>query len=528
MSKKMEDERDIGEMGESQLIRLCAARNYVASKDPRDLNGWDFLIQERTLTSFDPEAIHEHPFEVKAQVKSTASSKSHVPVKLSAALSLCRTPTPSFFIIFVYSKDEEPSESYAIHVDENLIARIMEKVYSEQGKSKPRKLNDIYINVKFKKQDAFTTPDQLISILRKAVGERPSIYIEEKQRWIKRAGIGEAPFGMDMNFSLENALKLQRSYLGYDEEIEVDFKSSYMKRFGKIIPQTTPPPGKAVLRISKGSLSKEAFLTFSNDGFDSEVSVKCSTYGIPRNVLTSDFPYFLRMETSLFEILMKTDKKSIDINFFSTGETPIHLHTLCQGAKAMNRLACEDGCEIALYFEERMNRIGKVSPDKNYCTYIRLQARPFLQIQKILDVSYCMEDIKISLNEVFIHAERINQIYEAGIDGRKQSKIDINFNDNDYGSIAPESLSGRPASMPFLEVFPFSNQTIVVSMRSNYIFESNDQELSLLHTGTSIIKVLVTKSPEETQAAKENLLTETSLALKEDGVIRLGYEEIEE
>lgn len=526
MSEKMDEERDLGEMGESHLVRLCASKNYVASKDPRDLNGWDFLIQERTLRSFDTEAIHESPFEVKAQVKSTTSDKSYVPVKLSAALSLCRSPIPSFFIVFIYSKGDEPVASYAVHVDEDFIAKTMEKAYAEQAKKKPRKLNDIYINVKFRKEDKFIDSGQFISILRKAIGDKPSFYIQEKQKWIKSAGIEEHPFVMNINFTIDNVIKLQRSYLGYDEEIEVDCISSYMKRFGHIIPQSIPPTGKAVMKVSKESLSKEAFLHLSNDSFDSEVTVSCALYGVPSNLLTSDFPYFFRIETPLFDILLKSDNKGMDINFSSSEKSLIPFYTLYKGAKALICISDEYGCEIKLSAGERMMPLGKVSIDHKVSNDIRLNAEPLFQLKKILDTSNQIENIKFFPNEILDHAEEIGRIYQVGINGMKLNKIDMIYDVDESGETVPDNLRGKSASMPVIEMLSFSNLTVLVSLHHNYMIELCGQEISLLHTGTRIFKVLVSESPEEAKIEKEKLLEEALLEIKESGIIHIELKEV--
>ena len=132
--------RNLGKMGESCLLQWASEIGIVANRSSEDMTGWDYILE------FPVESDPNVPVDVQApptaclvQVKSTGNRRRRNSVRLSNWYRFVSSPYPAFFLILEYQNDNKVRNAYLVHVGEDIISNVIERL----RKLKPGERNRI-------------------------------------------------------------------------------------------------------------------------------------------------------------------------------------------------------------------------------------------------------------------------------------------------------------------------------------------------------------------------------------------------
>ncbi|MDT3297499.1 hypothetical protein Q4Q57_20495, partial [Shewanella sp. SP2S2-6] len=132
-----EGDVNIGNLGETKLTEWCDAARLTSNESlHEDKMGWDHLIEFPYLKSDKPKDKQPKPIECKVQVKSTFREDGGVQIKLSALKRLVDYTSPAFILFYEFKGKEAPTldNSYLVHVDKNIISRVLKRIREEHVK----------------------------------------------------------------------------------------------------------------------------------------------------------------------------------------------------------------------------------------------------------------------------------------------------------------------------------------------------------------------------------------------------------
>lgn len=130
--------RFTGRSGEKRFSTLCSDLGITCNESVEDEHGWDHIVE------FPHEVIPGVPADMQyrlppvfVQTKSHEADGMSVRMKLSNAVSLARSPNPSFIVLMSLKTDSVCPVWHAVHVWEDLLERIMKRAREESRDGVP-------------------------------------------------------------------------------------------------------------------------------------------------------------------------------------------------------------------------------------------------------------------------------------------------------------------------------------------------------------------------------------------------------
>ncbi|ALO33906.1 hypothetical protein CMT41_03565 [Colwellia sp. MT41] len=198
-----EDDLNLGKLGESKLTEWCTAASLTSNQSlEEDKMGWDHLIEFPYEKTNLPRDMQVKPIECKIQVKSTLRRDKGVNIKLSALKRLVDYTSPAFILFYEFSNKKEPilDNSYLVHVDKQLITRVLKKIRQNDTSTKKKKLNEVKIKVtysgkhKLNANSGLTLRDVITSFVPKGIAEY------QKQKHELTESVGYEKDGLEFKF----------------------------------------------------------------------------------------------------------------------------------------------------------------------------------------------------------------------------------------------------------------------------------------------------------------------------------------
>lgn len=197
-------DRDVGHMGEHEFEQWCSQAGLAANRPSEDAGGWDFIVQVKkprppaAVQSLDHLAL---PAVCLVQVKST-DTRATPEIALSNWRHLINPAFPAFVLLFNFGGHEHPIEAHLVHIDENLISRVVKRL-RELHASDADTLHKRTVSVPW---DAGNGLPELNgpafrAVLEKHMGPDPKEYWEKKKRWYEDAGYQDARYRVSMRTS---------------------------------------------------------------------------------------------------------------------------------------------------------------------------------------------------------------------------------------------------------------------------------------------------------------------------------------
>lgn len=262
--------RNLGVKGESYFENLCGDSDISVNKVGNDNTGWDFFV-EFPLKQDSSKPVDLHPFPIKSlfQVKATDGTKKSIPIKLSNWNNLVKSPLPAFIIVFEFEGKTNPTKSYLIHVDSNLISKVFKRL-RKLDNNQFNRLHKFTMNISYHEKNLLaplngkTLKNEVLNTIDNSLES----YSLKKQKIISSVGYDNGKELMQFHLKIPESYKgdvdnfLVDHSLGLIDKIEVDSNSFFDIRFGipyeiksesnqfksiAIIPEAT---GKAEIKIS--------------------------------------------------------------------------------------------------------------------------------------------------------------------------------------------------------------------------------------------------------------------------------------
>ena len=408
--------RDIGTMGESVFSLWCAGVGLTANGSQIDKTGWDYYVEFPFNFSLDAHLIHKSPIECKVQVKATDDRKGKVSVSLSNLRRLITAQMPSFFIFIEFDGKSEAQNGYLVHVDNDLISKILKRLRSVEQSEQENRFNKRSMTIHYDESHRFDKLDgaTLKKMLLSHIGNDMAKYVESKNTYLKSSGY-EDGFGT-INFvtdGKENILKLIDVSLGLEEYAKIKSFRGVNTRFG--IESKTPFIDATDGRIQMPKVAPTTFgkILFKNSKFGAGYSFPAKLYISPFNQMVPREFAKARIEGVFFDIIFYpfTGKAQ---NSFSFGDG-IRLEIQeFRDALALIRDFCTPSKTLYSEFDfEDFPHIGfKIECHDNEFKFGE-QLNALNSACEILSYFNVREGVDASLYEITCYADDINQFNEV-------------------------------------------------------------------------------------------------------------------
>ncbi|KYG85532.1 hypothetical protein AWW67_14215 [Roseivirga seohaensis] len=230
----MKTDRDLGQLGESELERLCHHLGVSPNKAKYDKTGWDFLLEFPFNTQY--EAPHDQaPITTRClvQVKSTDLNEKNCQVKVSNLKRFLEFPDPAFFVFMHYNGKENVQEIYVVHFGRPLIEKTLKKL--RKLSLKPLvKLHKTKISVRYSIKEIIEPANSvgLNVAIHKYIPKGMKEYRKWKDGLINT--LGYEKYGHRMDITIEKKAIKKLEDISLSKEYEVDFfkMKVWDERFG--------------------------------------------------------------------------------------------------------------------------------------------------------------------------------------------------------------------------------------------------------------------------------------------------------
>lgn len=300
--------RDLGSMGETLFMQLCASVGLIFNSSSKDSAGWDFIVDFPTQFSTHPMIDKSaSPIECKVQVKATDGSSKKVQITLSNMMRLCRSKLPAFFFFVEYNGKNAPQAVYIRHVDKNLIFNTLKRARENSVLENKKQLNKINLTVTFSDSHKLKeiTGENLKSAIESYIKEGMEIYTEKKISNLRKLGYENG--GYKLTFQTKANLEyrdLIEASLGWIDKAKVSNIKCFDNRFDISIPLEEMSSSEAELSFGFESFEREATLKITNSSSRKSIRVQCKMYTSPLSVNAPDEHVKVRLKSSYFDILI--------------------------------------------------------------------------------------------------------------------------------------------------------------------------------------------------------------------------------
>lgn len=131
-TKRGFENQNLGDLAADKVRLWATEAGFVVNESLRDRKGWDHYYEFSAPPSNEPKIPPGMPsgaLSCKIQVKATAGRAKVARIKLSNLLVFCQEPIPCFIAFLKFErKSTEPKDVYLIHVGEEVIGRVLERI----------------------------------------------------------------------------------------------------------------------------------------------------------------------------------------------------------------------------------------------------------------------------------------------------------------------------------------------------------------------------------------------------------------
>jgi hypothetical protein len=199
--------RDIGDLGEDIFLTLCTAGGIVATKPKKDKNGWDYFLEfPSEIDKTKSLDLQEAPIKCLVQIKSTDTvNKKQEQITLSSILRLMEAHMPTFIVLMKFNGKDEVQDMYLVHIDEDIIGKILKRVRECDLEGKT--INKSTISIKFNEVNRLKTNTglELKKQIQTFIPNGMSDYIKSKDKMIKLVGFNDGALSMNIAFSTDTS-----------------------------------------------------------------------------------------------------------------------------------------------------------------------------------------------------------------------------------------------------------------------------------------------------------------------------------
>lgn len=297
--------RDLGLMGESTFSLWCAEAGLTPNGSQIDKTGWDFFVEFPFDAGLSPQEIHKSAFECKVQVKATDKNDRKLQITLSNLRRLITAQMPAFFVFIEFDKRETAQRAYVVHVDNNLISKVLKRLHEIEQSEKSNNFNKRTMTIHYDDKNLlkFTTGTCLKNCFLNHIGGDASEYIANKKSHLESTGYEDGFAQITFTTEGEENLKsLIDVSIGIGEEVEIAKFRGIDTRFG--ISSRNPMFDADGGKIAMPNIqpTAEGKIVFREDRLSAGLSFDCKFYTSPFNHIIPDKLKKMRVEGDFFDL----------------------------------------------------------------------------------------------------------------------------------------------------------------------------------------------------------------------------------
>lgn len=309
--------RDLGQLGESTFAMWCAQVGLIANGSAIDKTGWDYYVEFPISSNITTHELHKSAFECKVQIKATDKKDKKLAITVSNLRRMATVQMPAFYVFLEFDGKNEAQNAFVIHIDNELVYKILKRVHQIEQSDKNKDLNKRTITLTYSELHKLEKLDgeNLKQIFLKYIGESYSDYITSKNKYLQECGF-EDGYGI-VQFSIGGEDGIQRIIdvsLGLEKEVDVQNFVNIEKRFGI-------PSKKSNFEISKAKLSvgmqapKKGKIRFKEDSLSTGLIFDIDFYNSPFSF--NEFRKFakFRVVGDFFDMTFEPYKKQSNYKF---------------------------------------------------------------------------------------------------------------------------------------------------------------------------------------------------------------------
>ena len=418
--------RDLGLMGESAFAFWCANEGLSANRSDVDKTGWDFFVEFPTKTS--ALEIHRAALECRVQVKATDHQKRKLNIPLSNLHRLATAPTPCFYIFLEFDGKDVVQRAFLVHVDNELISRVLKKAYEIESSTKQRKPNKTTLAIHYDDANLIAPPcgSSLRRKLEEIIGPSLQDYIQNKKGHLYNTGHeegwGEVTLMLEGEAAFRDFIDMS---LGIKEDVNVSALQGFHTRFG--IKSSKPFVDAIHGRVE--ILSREpiasGLICFKKEKYGPELPFKCNVFSSFLNSIAPESWQKIRVEAELFEITIAPFVGNASYQFTSN---PNSRHVVSELRNAVQLLSYLSSKESRIFGELRANDWPSIkfsTNGKGQEFELMDELHALNCALKLISIYELVEPIEVSLQEISMSAQGIIQFY--GVFDKEDRALKIEF-----------------------------------------------------------------------------------------------------
>lgn len=404
--------RDLGAMGESIFSFLCSSVGLIANGSQIDKTGWDFMVEFPFLSGISTHEVHQSALECKVQIKATDKRDRKLQIKLSNLRRLVTAPLPVFFVFFEFDRGSQPENIFIVHLDNDLAAKILEKLYKLEQSEQENNLNKRTMTISYGEKERLSCMDgkSLKETFLKHIGGNLAEYISKKKKYLESVGFEN---GMsNFNFSItdaEDLKKLVDMSLGLDKYAKISDVYSVDQRFGisaKKPSLTLPEAQIAILNIKP----RKSKIRFREDRFSTGLTFNVDFYDSPFNFTIPNEYRKFRIVSDFFDLKLNPYNGHANYSFCLGGDVVLELESFKAALKLMTWLG-DPNKKLLVDFDFYNNKLDFVAKCKenshNFMKALDIVNKA-LEVKSYFDV---FDSVLISLEELLSSESSINELY---------------------------------------------------------------------------------------------------------------------
>ncbi|WP_444908922.1 hypothetical protein [Microbulbifer sp. TRSA005] len=429
--------RDLGLMGESTFSLWCADVGIVPNGSQIDKTGWDFFVEFPFDSSLSPQDIHKPAFECKVQVKATDKNDRKLPITLSNLRRLITAQMPAFFVFIEFDKKDTAQRSYVVHVDNNMISKVLKRLHEVEQSEKENKLNKRTMTIHYDDSNLLNMPNgvSLKSNILGHIGDNYSEYIASKKSHLESTGY-EGGFAQ-ITFTTEgeeNLRSLIDVSLGIEKEVEIAKFKGVDTRFGIKSENLLFDSDGGKLAMPDLKPMTEGRIRFKEGRLSSGLSFECKLFNSPFNQMVSDEFKKMRIEGEFFDLKFNPFTGSATYSFSFGEGVRMEVSKFKNALKLLKLLSkSEKNIIVELIFNE-MPRLefvaGCIATEFEYLA----ELKSLESAVKIMSDFESTDIIDISFDEISRYGGHICQLEGILSSPPSLFKVEFGINEEGYNS----------------------------------------------------------------------------------------------
>jgi hypothetical protein len=400
--------RDLGVMGEAIFSFWCASAGLTSNPSRIDKTGWDFLVE--FPLSEDPKVIHDSAIECKIQVKSTDKNNRSVQIPLSNLRRLITAQMPAFLLFIEFDGMDTPQRVFVVHVDNDLISKILEKLHIVNQSDKENKFNKRKMSIKYDESHmiAFPNCECLKKTLLHHIGNNMAEYVANKKAHLASTGF-ENGFAK-ISFSIDNEdnlKKLADLSIGIGKSVDIINFRGVNTRFDTM--DKSPFAAWDTVKMEMPNLEPTTYgeIIFKENKTSLGLSFISRLYISPFIANLPEELWQMRIEGDFFDLVFSPSSGVANYCFRFRDGFRLEVKKFYNAIKLIYLLCSSENPLFAeLRFDGMPNTEFQIGTSDKYFDYLQ-ELSTLESAIKIISKFDITEDINISLEEIAMYSDSI-------------------------------------------------------------------------------------------------------------------------